>query len=222
MRRQVAFILGVLFAGMTVNVLLAWACVLWSPLSPFDSNYKHAVVLSFAPKNPGIDETWYLPEDVLHGFGVQFMDGFLDYRVYPRNMNHNIRRQIGRIRAGFPLLSVEAQVNHDHMGPGYPVPPARFAHAKPRSNDGILLPNQSVSMGYFGLPKALPLRPMWLCFVINSLLYAAILAAPMVIRRYSRFRRRLCLRCGYPIGQSAVCTECGQLIKRAVDRAATN
>ena len=67
----------------------------------------------------------------------------------------------------------------------------------------------------FGLQswKRLPIRPLWPGFAVNTLFYAAALwmasRGPFVLRRYVRVRRHLCSACGYPVGVSAVCTECG-------------
>src|SRR5688572_25754871 len=53
-------------------------------------------------------------------------------------------------------------------------------------------------------------------FAINTIFYAAILwlvfAAPFRVRRWRRIRRGLCVRCAYPVGTSAVCSECGASI----------
>jgi len=60
---------------------------------------------------------------------------------------------------------------------------------------------------------ALPLRPIWPGFAINTLFYAAVLwvlfAGPFALRRMIRRRRGQCQRCAYPIGTNERCTECG-------------
>lgn len=65
----------------------------------------------------------------------------------------------------------------------------------------------------------LPTRPILSGFVLNSLLYAAVLWVVFVgvpaSRRYIRLRRGLCPRCGYPIGASDRCSECGAALPRA-------
>jgi hypothetical protein len=64
-----------------------------------------------------------------------------------------------------------------------------------------------------GSPPHVPLRPIWPGFSVNTLFYAALLWIPIAarsrLRRMLRLRRGCCARCGYPIGKSAVCTECG-------------
>jgi len=64
---------------------------------------------------------------------------------------------------------------------------------------------------------ALPCLPIWPGFAINTIFYAMILwglfATPGMIRRRWRVRRGKCPACGYPVGTSAVCTECGGFVK---------
>ncbi len=60
----------------------------------------------------------------------------------------------------------------------------------------------------------IPYAPLWPGFTINTIFYAAILwlliPGPFVLRRFLRVRRGLCPKCAYPMGESAVCTECGK------------
>ena len=56
---------------------------------------------------------------------------------------------------------------------------------------------------------------------INTLFYAALLwllfDGLLILHRFVRLQRGRCLGCGYPMGQSPVCTECGgALPKHAV------
>lgn len=66
---------------------------------------------------------------------------------------------------------------------------------------------------------SLPHRSIWSGFVLNTLFYCVVLrllpGTVRSIRRYWRARRATpgaCLNCSYPIGTSAVCTECGALL----------
>ena len=66
-------------------------------------------------------------------------------------------------------------------------------------------------------PVLLPLKIIWPGFIVNTLLYAMLpfllFSMKFKMRGYIRFIRKQCIKCGYPIGQSEVCTECGtQLI----------
>jgi len=66
------------------------------------------------------------------------------------------------------------------------------------------------------LPTILPTKPIPSGLVVNTLVYSLaawiLLAGPFFVRRVLRARRRQCARCGYPIGASAVCTECGSRV----------
>lgn len=67
------------------------------------------------------------------------------------------------------------------------------------------------------IPKMIPLEPVWPGFVVNTALFAGAMwasrqmfGAPLAIRRRKRRKRGQCVACGYPIGLSPVCTECGK------------
>jgi hypothetical protein len=66
------------------------------------------------------------------------------------------------------------------------------------------------------LARDLPLEPMPVGFALNALVFAAVvwllLLAPFATRRMLRRRRGLCERCGYPRGESARCSECGETL----------
>ena len=61
--------------------------------------------------------------------------------------------------------------------------------------------------------RGMPYLPIWPGFAINTIFYAGILwllvAAPFKLRRFIRMKRQRCPGCGYPVGTSPVCTECG-------------
>ncbi|MEE9128699.1 MAG: hypothetical protein V3T84_01680 [Phycisphaerales bacterium] len=62
--------------------------------------------------------------------------------------------------------------------------------------------------------KAVPLRPIWLGFAINTVFYALILSvpfAPFTLRRLIRRKRGHCIKCGYDLRGdfSAGCPKCG-------------
>ncbi len=70
----------------------------------------------------------------------------------------------------------------------------------------------------------LPTEVIWPGFLVNTLFYGGILwlaiRGPSVLRAFLRHRARLragkCPACGYPRGQSPVCTECGRLLLKRV------
>jgi len=64
--------------------------------------------------------------------------------------------------------------------------------------------------------RALPLRPIWAGFALNTLFYAAILwlliCGPLALRRFTRVKRGLCPGCAYPRGELNLCSECGKAL----------
>jgi len=69
--------------------------------------------------------------------------------------------------------------------------------------------------------RLLPLRPVWSGLVVNTLIYALVAWCAWMLaragRRCRRRRRGRCPGCGYPIGASCRCSECGQRVRPAVN-----
>ncbi len=67
--------------------------------------------------------------------------------------------------------------------------------------------------GRGGARERLPLRPLWPGFLVDSIAGGAVLwllvNTPRGVRRLGRRLRSRCPGCGYPVGSSPVCTECG-------------
>ncbi len=114
--------------------------------------------------------------------------------------------------AGWPCFALRSTWHSDWLGA--PVSNAGWSHAWG-------LPPGSVVRGgmTYGTPRALPLRPIWPGFAINTVFYAVILygvfALPAALRRKRRLARGQCPKCAYPVGTSDKCTECGATIARA-------
>jgi hypothetical protein len=64
----------------------------------------------------------------------------------------------------------------------------------------------------------LPYRIIWFGFGVNTMFYASIVGAiafgPGALRRRWRIRHHRCTACGYPIGESERCSECGAAVVR--------
>lgn len=69
--------------------------------------------------------------------------------------------------------------------------------------------------------RPIPYFPIWIGLAADTLFYATILATPLVCaaraRRMLRLRGGLCPKCKYPLGESAVCTECGHELMEGDD-----
>ena len=74
-------------------------------------------------------------------------------------------------------------------------------------------------MGMQAADRVLPLRPLWRGFVGNTVFWAFTLWLAVMIPRWLRgliwLLRSRCAHCGYPVGTSPVCTECGRRISRS-------
>jgi hypothetical protein len=77
----------------------------------------------------------------------------------------------------------------------------------------------------FGVPRTLPIKPIWSGFVVNTTLWCVLLLPMIPImkrlkRRKQRMRlaRGLCPHCRYPLGASETCPECGGALPPVKDR----
>ena len=107
-----------------------------------------------------------------------------------------VQLNVTRWRAGWPLRSLVG------------IKVERMNAAAPVSTHTLLL--------FEGL--TIPYGPIWYAFILNAILYATVFWAPIrgpsAIRWLVRWKRGLCVTCGYPIGDSLICTECGRTLVR--------
>ena len=203
--RRAVLILVLLLAGAVVNVAVAWACTLWSPIGG-------EVLIEPVPRDvaPWFDR--YCPfavevparSDVRRrgGLGLQ-----IQRMCDPIDGRQGLYVASWRTTAGFPMLCLDGALWEcgDHR------PIYIFSHARRLPESVGPLPVQNMHYAV-----TLPLRPVWPGFAANTIFYAGIAAMlvynPWVIRRLLRHRRRLCPSCAYPMGRSAVCTECGRAL----------
>ncbi|MCC6908068.1 MAG: hypothetical protein IT430_09025 [Phycisphaerales bacterium] len=79
----------------------------------------------------------------------------------------------------------------------------------------ISMPTLGVAGAYgeLGQFRWLPLHPIWTGFAFNTVCYGFLLwliyGGPRSVRHSHRLKRNRCPACGYPVGVSPVCTECG-------------
>ena len=95
-------------------------------------------------------------------------------------------------------------------------------HSAGHFETAFLMPDWLARSGNRSLVTFIPFGPMWPGFAINTIFYTAILWLPFAalgrIRRRRRIKRGLCPACAYPVGDSALCTECGTALINAEDR----
>ncbi|MBL1217557.1 MAG: hypothetical protein D8M59_08675 [Planctomycetes bacterium] len=203
-RRSLCTAVIFLILGAIVNVAVAWGCVLWS--SPRD--------MIRGPWPTPLPEGWTEPDsDSIgqQGFGIQCMWGVVAVPV-DRDTHGSTGTSLCAWLAGWPCHSLFMD-RHFPMFAGDLYDLGNFS-APTQFQDGITIP------GWFQSRSSavcLPTRPLWSGFAADTLLYAVVLwlliARPFHLRRWRRIRRGLCENCGYPIGTSPVCTECGEKVE---------
>ena len=177
-----------LLLGAIINVAVAWS--LYAFLRVIVVN--HQGVISFAPTDPVFWQT-----DVSSQPGALLIDAE-SWKLGPtppplpkvpswsatRRPPTALRQGIREVAYGWPMLCVYSRSN----------------------------------VGWTGRENGLPRTPIWGGMAFNSLVFA--IAAwvgftsfrAIGLRRRIRMKRGLCPACAYPIGSSAVCTECGAAV----------
>ena len=193
-----------------MNVAVAWGCALWSPLTWGSEEDPSAAQRSWYASRAPASRRWSEPGvRTDRGVGVRRyrMEAFdqdqLDLVGETTALPENF--VVLRIQAGFPLTSVGGS-----------------AHTLSRSiewrSHNALQPS---SLLHAERHRYIPVRPTWPGFAVNTIFYGGLiwflLVAPFALRRFLRRRRGLCPMCAYPLGDSPVCTECGERRSRGGD-----
>jgi hypothetical protein len=213
MKRIVLRALAFLLLGATITVAVAWACVYWAPLRalPFSEtgwpSYRGWPVK--VPNEWGESDTFTNYAE--RGLGIVRAEAGVMLRDYSR------KKYLGqlaiRIDAGWPRMALTAfLVTESDM------------KAAQSSDATVLNWSGGFAAGGMRAPiggeMALPFKPLWAGFAFNcgffGLLAWLALGAPRTARHYLRGRRGQCHACGYPVGTSPICTECGKPIKSRV------
>ncbi|MCL4743159.1 MAG: hypothetical protein KJZ54_13255 [Phycisphaerales bacterium] len=220
--RRVRLIAAFMAIGAVVNVLVAWACALWSPLDYRRMSFDFGVDASLLA---GIPSDWLRPPSDLAapvlvsgerrtatapGIAIDLAGvTYLTFNGFPGGPS----RFVSVFQSGIPFRSLEAvqiydvsQSRNAPMTPGWSwsmTPPDSLpAVSGPYEHLLLLLPH-----------RPLPLRPVLPGFTLNTVIYAVIAAAlcvaPSRVRAFVRHRRGLCLCCGYDARDLDVCPECG-------------
>ncbi len=153
---------------------------------------------------------------------------FSSWNIAPRELRPNYRQSVTIIDGrGWPLQTLFWIATSDEdAGPrlpgagtvevGFPQGMIAWISAdfEPRYALRLQRAPTSLEEWYLGNP-ALPLRPIWRGFAINTIFYAVILSAlwcaAVKLRHLIRHKRGFCTICGYNLRHAdhAVCPECG-------------
>jgi hypothetical protein len=115
------------------------------------------------------------------------------------------------LQAGWPMLALQDRVIVLHTADDSDtITPSRAIALPQRVLDFV---SANTARSVFPTQRRLLVQPVWPGFLFNTLLYAMLFWVTLRLRGASRIalrgRRRQCLGCGYPIGDSTLCSECG-------------
>jgi hypothetical protein len=216
MRRHLITILTFLITGAVVNLAVAWTCAL--TINPLDGERERARSQHLRVdrwSRPGavvvFSERWRIkaPSGGEWGDPETLLDEWTGFHVmtpeWESRTTHHEQRDAQA--CGWPRLTLWCETY--------------FRESAERLPDGGIATGLQFTWGRNATLKysrALPFRPIWAGLIINSIFYAVILwlliPGPFALRRFIRRRRGFCPKCGYPMGEAAVCTECGNTLPR--------
>ena len=193
MKRRLLILAIFLLLGAVVNVAVAWGCVaVIEPASCCEIAPAEIRAIMGRQRLVEWDRYPKISGDRYRGFGrerVGLRDATAGLRRFPA------RDFLLRETCGWPFQSLVAW--HD-------------------AADGLIATRTDRAVMARGI--LLPIGPVYLGLVLGSAFYASVLwlliSGSFALRRFLRARRGLCPKCAYPMGESAVCTECGKPLPR--------
>ncbi len=193
MRRHLLIVAVFLLAGAVVNVAVAWGAACW-PRDVYSISSKGNAALSVE------DIAWWnehvSPLFHCHAESAWKTREFgIEARIFMSAATTQGYVVAIHVASGWPARSMSGELWETQGKGTSPRWPWRRAVVVER-------------YGWF----AIPFRPIWPGFAINTIFYAVFLWLPFVLRRFIRVRRGLCPKCAYPMGESAVCSECGRAL----------
>jgi hypothetical protein len=221
LRQRTVILLFVLAAGLAANLLVTMGCVLWSwpdqtPIRPATSATKTRMMDLWAVHRPPMAPAAY-PGGSISEQRTRGMDHFITRNGHPRDQH-----TLSWFGAGWPLRTLEGgRWRHVVLTPDPNLPDALMITGGGGKNirSVLLLPDHVPVVGFMLPVRVVPIGLAWRGLLVNTLLYAAPLAGLawllVVTRRRRRVARGQCPFCGYPVGSSAACTECGRTLPGA-------
>ena len=229
-KRSLVIVAVFLLAGAVVNVGVAWGCPLWSamtPSTPFDEP-RPVDIEWWGLHARGRSDQPLVMVDEGRGFAFQIVlmtagehelvtiedDGASTMLLRSGSPPYD---HVVRLTAGWPRESLSGEQWRTAItSPIFTFQIASLARKQVRFGESKMV-CAVAPPGLGARPlRFLPLRPVWPGFAVNTLFYAAtlwlLICGPFALRRVVRRRRGLCVQCGYPMGESDVCTECGEAL----------
>ena len=198
------------FTAFVLVVAVAIACAVWSPFNQEVVSYGW-----WFRSNP------YWLREIDHpsaygssqaGFGITFYNVWVDHPDDLLSWPDPYAYRVVVLRAGFPFRCLRWMDNL-RGGSGQPSLWVRGIETK-RAITVTGLPRRIPLTVVTGLPRRIPLTVEPLGMFLNILIAsAAIVLARVGVRGavvHRRRRKSLCVNCAYPVGDFAICPECGQ------------
>lgn len=209
MRRAALDIPLFLLLGTILNIVIAWGCERYFSIRVVDTNLiaRERRTLFAREESPAGNPEHRWVMDAYTTIGSEIL------RYAATDLQTEVRR------SGWPLRSLACTVEYrsdslshwtKSIRSGIPISGFNFL-----SRD---VPGMGTATGMQGIERVLPLQPLWIGFLLDSLFWAMALWLLWMTPRWLRsglwgFRRK-CMQCGYPVGVSPVCTECGRPLSR--------
>ena len=227
MKRRLFKLVLFLLLGAVVNVAVAWGCAMilaeqthnWnlrSGAARLEDDYVWLVYRKDRPGYFGIESyVWLIvmEEDERWDELGTLIENWS--RIPDRNDPSGEPRNWEESASGWPVASMWSRLTE--LDP---------LHWVDLPNNPRVLPRDKLERGwlldwsFLQTQSILPNGVIWPGFAINTLFYSIMLwlliAGPFVFRWLIRLRCGLCPNCAYPIGESAVCTECGKELPKRV------
>lgn len=194
MRKGIIHFVIFFLLGAIINIAVAWYWILFIPFVPTSFGFGDEI-------KERLPEYVFVRSDLFDfHYGGMMNRGYSHYNIFGTEVDSKGVDSAWPLymqwEAGWPMHSLDGSyfMTADGLERSFAfyVPESWFDHVE-----------------YY----ILPYRPMWPGFVINTALYGGIpwllICGPFVLRRHRRRKRKQCVKCGYPIGKSDVCTECG-------------
>jgi len=198
-----------LLLGAVANVAIAWACVCWGPVATRSGATEERMPWRAKVPDDWMTEarqwresSWAISEYWSWALPSAAMSRPIDFTVQ------------WTAESGVPWRSLFVERHRaESAGATYNA----IAWDRPSSIcEGVAIPDWIPGTQFSRMTRYLPTRVLWPGFAVNTIFYASILwlllAGPCALRRRLRARHGQCQNCGYPIGVSPVCTECGEAI----------
>lgn len=209
-RRPLILILLLLLAGGVVNVVIAWSIAGFGEAPEFALSVSYSntngretteIILGVADRTSvDVAAPWHIGLAPPQGGFATIRAGFGHWNCWEAEVGGG--RTAATAAFGWPFPALRTVVV-----------PAGFA-SSPAPRPALPAPGILTDLGMFARSSgAIPIDPILLGLLYNTLIYAAALVIPLSffpVRRWRRRRRGRCVRCNYDLrGIDGACPECG-------------